>query len=96
MTIDDAFNVDEGFDELENKDYPKLENKDYPKGMPPCLYMGIIQYQSKQEDNTYCLLNNTNCPYYITDKKGNDLCDAKLVYQNHPENNYNPSKKKGF
>ena len=61
MSIDEAFNNNEGFEELSNiTKYGK-------ETVPHCLYNGVFQYRSvddTKKNSFFCCVQAANCEYY--------------------------------
>jgi hypothetical protein len=62
MSLDEAFNNDEGYEELANI------TKWGKTGVPYCLYRNKLQYRAGGEDNNtfYCCSEMPSCDYFKT------------------------------
>lgn len=84
MGIDDAFDVDEGFDEIENirNTFRTINSESGNK--PNCWYDGKPIYKSsfdKTHNCTYCLVEDTECLYSGGSFRLNTLCAYKGGYK---------------
>lgn len=92
MSIDDAFDNDEGFPELENirnaintlnNKFEVLSNKPVKEvfsNRPNCWFNNEAVYKSsfdKKHNVCYCLIGEAPCVYYELGIKGQDLCNYK-------------------
>lgn len=73
MTIDEAFDNEEGFEELKN--ITKHGKSDSPR----CFHNGQYHYRTvdKKDGVNYCALSDTQCPYYER-VKNKELCTTKV------------------